>query len=136
VDLSKANTDKLKEGKKTVCKKFLAVLMLNGANGAKYNDLKQSMKENFTMGTSTYAESPKVVLCILNTYQMTIGWGKRRQETRAGTKEGAMFAQTEGDNFSKTRVNYHNCAKKRHCAWECPNEGKGAGNEEQLHANI
>jgi hypothetical protein len=35
VDLSKASVDKLREGKKSVCKKFLAVLMLSGANGAK-----------------------------------------------------------------------------------------------------
>jgi hypothetical protein len=36
--------------------------MLSGANGAKYNDLKQSMKENFVMRTSKYPESPEAVL--------------------------------------------------------------------------
>jgi hypothetical protein len=39
-DLSKETSEHLKDGKKTVCKKFLAALMLSGANGAKYNDLK------------------------------------------------------------------------------------------------
>jgi hypothetical protein len=47
LDLSKASADKLKEGKKTVPEKFLAALMLNEENGAKNNDLKQSMKDNF-----------------------------------------------------------------------------------------
>jgi hypothetical protein len=47
--------------------------MLSGANRAKYNDLKQSMKENFVMGTSTYPESPEAVLQILNAYQPPAG---------------------------------------------------------------
>ncbi len=77
IDLSKATSDQVKEGKKTVCKKFLAALMLSGANGAKYNNLKQSMKENFLMGTSTYPESPEAVLQILNAYKPPAGWNKR-----------------------------------------------------------
>ena len=40
IDLSKATSDQVKEGKKTVCKKFLAAQMLSGANGAEYNNLK------------------------------------------------------------------------------------------------
>lgn len=40
IELSKANPDELKGGKKTVCDNFLIVLMLSGANGTKYNDLK------------------------------------------------------------------------------------------------
>ncbi len=46
-----------------------------------------------------------------------------------------MFAQTEGDNSWKTRVNCHNCGKKGHIAQECP-ERKQAGNQEHIHANI
>ncbi len=84
--------------------KFLAALMLNGANGTKYNELKKSMKENFMTGTSTYPRSPEAVLCILNPYQPPAGWGKRRQDTGMGIEEGAMFAQAEGDNSWKTRV--------------------------------
>jgi hypothetical protein len=116
LDLSKASTDKLKEGKKTICKKFLVALILNGASEAKYNDLKQSMKENFVTETITYPKSPEAVLHILNAYQPPGGWGKHRQDARAGTKEGAMFAQTEGDNLWKARVNCHNCGKKGHIA--------------------
>jgi hypothetical protein len=37
VDMSKAMPDKLKEAKSIVRDKFLAALMLNGANAAKYN---------------------------------------------------------------------------------------------------
>jgi hypothetical protein len=32
IDLSKATSEQLENGKKTVCKKFLAALMLTGAN--------------------------------------------------------------------------------------------------------
>jgi hypothetical protein len=38
-DMSKATNKQMKEGKKVVHEKFLAALMLSGANGAKYNDL-------------------------------------------------------------------------------------------------
>jgi hypothetical protein len=61
-DLSKATSEQLKDRKKTVCKKFLAALMLSGANGAKYNNLKRGIKENFATGTSKYPKSPEAVL--------------------------------------------------------------------------
>jgi hypothetical protein len=63
----------LKERKKIVCKKFLAALMLNSANGTQINGLKRMMKENFLMGTSTYPKSPVTVLCIFNAYQPPTG---------------------------------------------------------------
>ncbi len=68
MDLAKATSNQLKQAKKTVRDKFLAALMLSGANGAKYNDLKRNMKEYFVTGTSRYPKSPKVVLRILNAY--------------------------------------------------------------------
>ena len=64
--MSKASNKQVKESKKAVREKFLAALMLSGANGAKYNYLKQGMKENFVTGTSTYPKSPEAVLRILN----------------------------------------------------------------------
>ena len=90
----------MKEGKKAVREKFLAALMLSGANRAKYNDLKRGMKENFVTGTSTYPESPEAVLRILNAYVPPAGWNKRHQEAGSANEEGAMFAQTGdgGDN--------------------------------------
>jgi hypothetical protein len=79
-DMSKATNEQMKEGKKAVREMFLAALMLSGANGAKYNDLKRGMKENFVMGTSMYPESPEAVLQILNAYVPPAGWNMCRQE--------------------------------------------------------
>ena len=39
-DMSNPTNEQMKEGKKAICEKFLAALMLSGVNGAKYNDLK------------------------------------------------------------------------------------------------
>jgi hypothetical protein len=72
-DLSKTTSEQLKDRKKTICEKFLAALMLSRANGAKYNDLKRGMKENFGTGTGKYPESPEAVLRILNAYQPPAG---------------------------------------------------------------
>ncbi len=105
--------------------------MLSGANGAKYNDLKRNMKENFVTGTSRYSESPEAVLRILNAYQPPAGWNRRKQNTGARTEEGTMFAQAKGgDNSWKARINCHKCRKKGHIAWECPKK-----EEAQMHAN-
>jgi hypothetical protein len=45
-DMSKATPDKLKEANSIVMDKFLAALMLNGANTIKYKELKCSIAEN------------------------------------------------------------------------------------------
>ncbi len=71
---SKATPNELKESKGAVREKFLAALMLNGANAAKYNDMKRSMAENYVTGTSEYPESPEVVLRILKAYQPPSDW--------------------------------------------------------------
>ncbi len=65
-DMSKATPNELKEAKGTMRDKFLAALMLNGANAAKYNKLKRSMAENYVTKTSKYPESPELVLRILD----------------------------------------------------------------------
>ena len=99
MDPSQASADELKEAKGIVREKFLAALMLNGANASKYGELKRSMAENYVTGTSEYPESPEVVLRILNAYQPPSGWNRRKQEAGTGTDEGAMFAQTDNDNW-------------------------------------
>jgi hypothetical protein len=52
--MSKKTPDQMEEAKKTVCKKILAALMLNGTNGQKYGELKRSMAENYATGTREY----------------------------------------------------------------------------------
>ncbi len=82
-DISSAMPDELKDAKRIVWDKFRAALMLNGANGSRHNDLKQSMAENYVMGTSEYPESPEIVLCILTVYQLpTWSTNKRRGKMR------------------------------------------------------
>jgi hypothetical protein len=133
--MSNATNEQMKEGKKAVREKFLAALMLSGANGAKYNDLKRGMKENIVTGTSTYPESPEAVLRILNAYVPPAGWNKRRKEAGAANEEGAMFAQTGdvGDNSWKSRQTCYKCREKGHIARECPlNEEK----QDQMHTTI
>ena len=88
VDMSKAMPDQVKEAKKTVRQKYLAALMLDGANGQKYGELKRGMAENYVMGTSDYPKSPEVVLCILTAYKPPAGWNKHRQDAGAASKEG------------------------------------------------
>jgi hypothetical protein len=85
-DVASATSLEKAETRKIVREKFLAMLMLNGANGLKCNDLKRSMSENYVTGTSKYPESPEVVLRILNAYQPPPGWNQCKQESGA-TKE-------------------------------------------------
>jgi len=112
-DPIKASADELKEAKGFVREKLLAALMLNGTNASKYGELKRSMAENYVTGTSEYPESPEVVLHILNAYQPPAGWNtnRRKQEAGTGTDKGAMFAQTDDDNW-KADIDCKKCGEK------------------------
>jgi hypothetical protein len=108
VDMDKASADEMKEAKKTVREKFLAAVMLNGANCEKCGKLKHSMAENYLTRTSKYPESPEVVLRILNAYVPTAGWYRRiKQDYGSPAEEGAMFAQSDGDNSWKANMTCH-----------------------------
>jgi hypothetical protein len=69
-----ATQEEQKEARKVVHDKFLAALMLNGSNQAKYGKLKRNMAENYVTGTSKYPTSPEMVLHILNAYTPPVGW--------------------------------------------------------------
>jgi hypothetical protein len=92
------------------------------------------MAENYVTGTREYPKSPEVVLRILTAYKLPAGWNKHRQDAGAASEEGAMFAQTEENNW-KNNVTFHNCKKKGHIAGECPNKNK-AQRDEKIHANV
>ncbi len=133
IDMDKATGDEMKEAKKTVREKFLAALMLNGANRDKYGELKRSMAGNYVTGTSEYPESPEVVLRILNAYVPK--WNRnRRIKQDAGnlSDEGTMFTQSSGDNSWKANITCHGCGKQGHLKRECPNKK----DKNQMHATI
>jgi hypothetical protein len=52
IDVTKATADQMKKTKKNVREKFLAALMLSGANRDKYGNLKRSMQENYVTGNT------------------------------------------------------------------------------------
>jgi hypothetical protein len=97
--------DETKEAKKIMQDKFLAALMLSGANCNRYGDLKRSMAENYATGTSKYPGSPEVVLCILNIYVPPAGWNRCVKQGR-GSEEGVMFAQSINDSW-KNNITCH-----------------------------
>jgi len=134
-DPSKALADDLKEAKCMVREKFLAALMLNGANASKYGELKCSMTEKYVTGMSEFPESPEVVLRILNAYQPPARWNinQRKQEAGTGTNKGAMFAQTDNDNW-KADIEGYTCGEKGHLAWE--RTKKKTKEAEQMHMTI
>ncbi len=135
-NMSKATSNKFKEAIRVVRDMFLIALMLNGANAAKYNELKRGMAENYVTGTSKYPESPELVLRILKVYQSPPGWNvnQRKQEAGGRTNEGAtMFVQT-GDDSWKADIKCYNCGEKGHLGRKCPK--KKPKEAEQMHANI
>ena len=116
--------------------KFLAALMLNGANAAKNNELKRSMAENYVTGTSKYPESLELVLRILNVYQSPPGWSinQRKQEAGAGTNKGATIFDQTGDDSWKADTDCYKCGKKGDLARECPKKKTKEVN--QMHTDI
>ncbi len=96
--MTNAFTDKMKKTKKTVREKFLAALMLSGANRAKYNNLKQDMKENFATGTSTYPRALRLYSKSSTHISHLLGGTNtdRKQEQRA-KKEQCLLRPATGE---------------------------------------
>jgi hypothetical protein len=129
LDITKATSDELKKAKK-MREKFLAALMLDGANYDKYGDLKRSIQENYVTGTSEYPVSSEVVLHILNAYLPPAGWNRRMKQDGGGDSR-AMFAQTDNDTWKKN-ITCHKCGKKGYLARKC----KSKKEPDQVHANV
>jgi hypothetical protein len=136
IDMDKASASEMRDAKKIVHNKFLAMLMLSRANREKYGKLKRSMAKNYVTRTSKYPKSPEVVLRILSAYTLPPGWNRcLKQEGVVGDK-GAMFVQSDGRDYSwKKNILCHNCGKKGHLKRECPNKKTNKGGK-QIHANI
>jgi hypothetical protein len=73
INMNKASASEMRDAKKIARNKFLAALMLSGANREKYGKLKRSMAENCVTKMSKYPKSPDVVLCILSSYTPPTG---------------------------------------------------------------
>ncbi len=133
INITKVTNGQKAEAERIVREKFLTVLILNGANGSKYNDLKRSMNKNYVMGTRKYPEIQEVVLSSLNTSRPPPGWNRCKHEG-SGNEGAAMFAQV-GDDSWKEKITFHKCGKKGHLARECTNKQEG-DLDEQLHTAI
>jgi hypothetical protein len=100
INMDKASASEIRDAKMIVRNKFLAALMLIGANREKYGKLKHSMAENYVTRTSKYPECPEVVLHILSAYNPPPVWNRcLKQEEGVGDK-GAMFVQPDGRDDS------------------------------------
>jgi hypothetical protein len=130
LDVTKATLDELKKAKKKVREKFLAALMLDGANHDKYGDLKRSIQENYVTGMSKYPVSLEVVLRILNAYVPPAGWNRRMKQDGGGDSR-AMFTQTGNDTWKKN-ITCHKCGKKGLLAQEC----KSKKEPDQVHPKV
>jgi hypothetical protein len=136
IDMDKASASEMRDAKKIVHDKFLATLMLSGANREKNGKLKRSMAENYVTGTSKYPKSPEIGLRILSAYSPKLGWNRCLKQEGGVGDEGAMFVQSDGrDNSWKNNISCHNCGKKGHLKRECLNKMTNKGGE-QVHANI
>ncbi len=58
--MGKATEEEVATAKKIVKEKFLAALMLSGANRKRYGEIKRGMAENYVTGTSKYLKSPEM----------------------------------------------------------------------------
>jgi hypothetical protein len=105
IDMDKASVSEMRDAKKIVHDKFLAALILCGANREKYGKLKRGVVENYVTGSSKYPESPNVVLCILSAFTPPLGWNRCLKQEGGVRDEGAIFVQLDGrDNSWKKNI--------------------------------
>jgi hypothetical protein len=63
-----------------------------------------------------------------------VRWNRRIKQDAANlSDEGAMFAQSGGDDSWKANITCHGCGKQGHLKRECPNKKE---DKDQMHATI
>jgi hypothetical protein len=108
INMDRATTSKMQDAKKIVRNKFLAALMLTGANRDKYGELKCSIVENYVIGTTEYPERPKVVLRILSVYTPLPGWNRCiKQKGVVELKEQCLCNWTEMTQAAEESLNFN-----------------------------
>jgi hypothetical protein len=111
--MDKAGTSEMRDAKKIVRDKFLAVLTLSRANREKYGELKRSLAENYVTRTSKYPKSPEVVLCFLSAYTLPPGWNRCLKQEGGVRDKRAMFVQLDGRDDSGKKTYRDTIARRR-----------------------
>ena len=89
-------TDAMKtKATETVRSKFLAALMLGGANRSCFGSLRDNLANNFAKGEDSYPASMPDVLNLINKYQGQPSAPRRFTRTDNATDSETMFAQLE-----------------------------------------
>ena len=100
---------------------------------AKFSKSLKSIENYIQKNYTTCYDIMKAIQQLLNAYQPPAGWNRHKQEAGARTDEGAMFAQTDNDNW-KNEIECYKCGEKGHFAPECTK--KKTKEAEQMHATI
>ena len=100
---------------------------------AKFSKSLKSIENYIQKNYTTCNDIMKAIQQLLNAYQPPAGWNRHKQEAGAGTDEGAIFAQTDNDNW-KNEIECYKCGEKGHFAPECTK--KKTKEAEKMHATI